>query len=109
MIKIPLIVLLLFCAFYGSRQRSVSPVIGLLTPVACAIGIVFVVQPQWSTDVAKLFGVGRGADLVLYIWTAISVLLLANTHFRLRSYQAMLTVLTREVAILEARQARNDR
>jgi len=104
MIKIPLIMLLMFCAFYGWRQRRISPVIGLLTPAICIVGIVLVIEPQWSTQLARLFGVGRGADLVLYVWTAISILLLANTHFRLRSYQEMLTVLTREVAILEARQ-----
>lgn len=104
MIKAPLLALLLFCAFYGWRQRSLSPVVGLLTPLACASGAALVIRPDWSSDLARLLGVGRGADLVLYIWTLVSLLLLANIHFRLRSYQRTMTVLAREIAILEARQ-----
>lgn len=104
MIKIPLIALLLFCAFYGWRQRWLSPLIGLLTPFVCGIGIALVIRPDWSSQIAGLLGVGRGADLIFYIWTAVSVLVLANIHFRMRSYRMMITVLAREVAILEARQ-----
>jgi len=33
----------------------------------------------------------------------ISLLLLTNLHFRLRAYRAMITVLTREIAIIQAR------
>ena len=76
MIKIPLIALLLLCAFYGWRQRTISPVIGLLTPMICAVGIALVIMLEWSTGIARLLGVGRGADLILYVWTAISILLL---------------------------------
>jgi hypothetical protein len=104
MIKLPLIALLVFCALYGWRQRSLSPLVGFLTPLTCAVGIALVIRPDWSSDAARLLGVGRGADLVLYIWTAITILVLANIHFRLRSQQAMITLLTREIAILEARE-----
>jgi hypothetical protein len=103
-IKIPLIALLLFCAIYGWRQRSLSPAIGYLTPLTCALGIALVIRPDWSSDAARFLGVGRGADLILYVWTAISILVLANIHFRLRTFQAKMTTLTREIAILEARQ-----
>jgi len=34
MIKIPLIALLFFCAAYGWRQRSISPLLGILIPLA---------------------------------------------------------------------------
>ncbi len=104
MIKAPLLALLLFCAFYGWRQRSLSPIVGFLTPLACVFGAALVLRPDWSSDLARLLGVGRGADLILYLWTAVSLLLLANIHFRLRSHQRMMTMLTREIAILEARQ-----
>ena len=102
MIKLPLIALLLFCALYGWRQRALSPIVGMLTPLTCMAGVTLVMKPDWSSAVARLLGVGRGADLILYIWTAISVLVLANIHFRLRNQQAMITLLTREIAILEA-------
>ena len=103
MIRIPLIALLLFCAFYGWRQRKLSPIVAYLTPLVCVLGIALVIRPDWSSQAAKLVGVGRGADLILYLWTAISILLLANTHFRMRILRADITVLAREVALLEAR------
>ena len=103
MIKLPLIALLVACALYGWRQRSLSPAVGFLTPLTCAIGVALVIRPDWSSDVAEMLGVGRGADLILYVWTAVSILVLANVHFRLRAQQAMMTVLAREIAILEAR------
>jgi hypothetical protein len=108
MIKLPLLALLLFCALYGWRQRSLSPVVGFLTPLTCMIGIALVIRPDWSSAAARLLGVGRGVDLVLYIWTVISILVLANIHFRLRAQQATITVLTRELAILAARQPAKD-
>lgn len=103
MIKIPLIALLLFCAVYGWRQRSLSPVIGYLTPLTCALGIALVIRPDWSSEVAEMVGVGRGADLILYLWTAISILVLANIHFRMRALRAEITILTREIALLNTR------
>ena len=109
MIKLPLIALLLFCALYGWRQRSLSPIVGFLTPITCMMGIALVIRPDWSSEAARLLGVGRGADLVLYIWTAISILVLANIHFRLRAQHSMITLLAREVAILEAgRRSKDD-
>lgn len=102
MIKLPLITLLLFCAFYGWRQRRLSPVVGFVTPLTCIAGVLLVIKPDWSSDLARALGVGRGADLILYVWTAVSLLLLANIHFRLRAYHRMITVLTREIALREA-------
>ena len=84
----PLIALLLFCALYGWRQRPLSPIVGFLTPLTCGVGIALVIRPDWSSEAARLLGVGRGADLVLYVWTAISILVLANIHFRLRASTA---------------------
>jgi hypothetical protein len=103
MIKLPLILLLLSCAFYGWRQRSLSPIIGSLTPLTCALGVALVLKPDWSSEAARLLGVGRGADLILYVWTAISILVLANIHFRLRAHQRTITALTRELALLGVR------
>jgi hypothetical protein len=103
-IKFPLIALLLFCALYGWRQRSLSPIVGFLTPLTCMVGIALVMKPEWSSAGARALGVGRGADLILYVWTAISILVLANIHFRLRAQQGMITLLTRELALLKAKQ-----
>jgi hypothetical protein len=104
MIKIPLILALAFFAFYGWRQRRVSPAIGFAMPLVSLLGIALVLRPQWAQLAAHMLGIGRGADLVLYLWTVVSLLLLANLHFRMRAQSATMTTLTRELAILEARQ-----
>ena len=109
MIKLPLIALLIFCALYGWRQRSLSPIVGFLTPLSCAVGVALVIRPDWSSEAARMLGVGRGADLILYVWTAISILVLANIHFRLRAQHAMITLLTRELALQGARRPAKDR
>jgi hypothetical protein len=103
MIKIPLILGLAFFAFYGWRQRRVSPAIGFAMPLVSLLGVALVLRPQWAQQAAVLLGIGRGADLVLYLWTVVSLLLLANLHFRMRGQSAMITSLARELAILEAR------
>ncbi|MEA3004440.1 MAG: small rane protein [Sphingomonadales bacterium] len=104
MIKIPLILALAFFAFYGWRQRRVSPAIGFAMPPVSLLGIALVLWPSWAQRAADLLGIGRGADLVLYLWTVVSLLLLANLHFRMRAQSAVITTLTRELALLEARQ-----
>ena len=104
MIKIPLILGLAFFAFYGWRQRSISPAIGFTMPLVSLGGIALVLRPQWAQAAAGLLGIGRGADLILYVWTVVSLLLLANLHFRMRGQAEVITTLTRELAILEARQ-----
>jgi small membrane protein len=104
MIKIPLILGLAFFAFYGWRQRRISPAIGYAMPLVSLLGIALVIRPEWAQAAAGLLGIGRGADLVLYVWTVVSLLLLANLHFRLRGQSTIITTLTRELAILEARQ-----
>lgn len=102
MIKIVLIAMLAFCAAYGWRQRPTSVLVGTGLPVVCLVGIILVLRPQLSNDVARFLGVGRGADLILYLWMAVSLLLLANIHFRLRLQHAMITHLTRELALQDA-------
>jgi hypothetical protein len=104
MIKIPLILALAFFAFYGWRQRGVSPAIGFAMPVISLLGVALVLWPDWAQRAAHLLGIGRGADLVLYLWTVVSLLLLANLHFRMRAQSAVITTLARELALLDARQ-----
>ncbi len=109
MIKIVLICVLIFCGVYGWRQRRVSFLVGVGLPIVCIAGVILVIRPEYSTQLAHFLGVGRGADLILYLWMAVSLLLLANIHFRLRSQLAMITLLTRELAIQEAEAEQADK
>lgn len=102
MIKLLLVLLLGFCGTYGWLQRKISFAVGAGLPLVCALGILLVLQPDLSNRAARAMGVGRGVDLILYLWVVVTLLLLANVHFRLRSQRAMITTLTRDLALLEA-------
>ena len=47
-------------------------------------------------------GIGRGADLVLYVWIIASLAMILVLIINLRRANASITKLTRELAILEA-------
>lgn len=102
MIKVIISLLLLACAVYGWRERRLSPLVGFSTPLLAGLGIMITLRPDIATSAALFLGVGRGADLIFYLWTVLSLTLIANIHFRLRLQRTMLTDLTRELALLRA-------
>jgi len=68
-------------------------------------GLYFVWLPSHATMLASLVGIGRGVDLIIYVWVVISLILLLNLHLKLRSQAELITVLTREIALANARMA----
>ena len=58
--------------------------------------------PSHATRLAALVGIGRGVDLIIYTWVAISLMILLNLHLKLRAQMELITVLAREIAIANA-------
>jgi hypothetical protein len=73
--------------------------------LAAMTGLYFVWIPSHATWLAELVGIGRGVDLILYVWVVISLIVLLNLHLKLRVQKEMITVLARELAIANARAA----
>jgi hypothetical protein len=71
-------------------------------------GLFFVWVPSATTYVAELVGIGRGADLIFYLWVCISLILLLNLHLKLRTQQEMITQLARAIALASVVTARDD-
>jgi hypothetical protein len=90
-----------------SEQRRV-PLVAICTIVAVLAGLYLVWFPSHATVLAELVGIGRGADLVLYLWVLISLLILFNLHLKLRSQMELITELAREVALLRTELSRHD-
>ena len=90
---------------YAFAERRRSPVVGALALTAAAAGLYFVWVPAHATTLAELAGVGRGVDLIIYIWVVISLLVLLNLHLKLRKQTEALTGLARAIAIGEALRA----
>ena len=88
-----------FALFYAYLQRRKSSKISLAIVVVSAAGIIAVLSPSLSNDVAHAVGVGRGADLVVYCWIVITLLVSVNLQFKILLVQQNVTTLTRELAL----------
>ena len=86
---------------FGQRRRSGPISYGII--LAALMGAVLVVFPDLSTSVARAVGVGRGADLIFYVFMLIVFAAIANLHLRLRAYSEVVTMLAREVALANAK------
>lgn len=95
--------LLIGVVVYAASEQRRSPVVAWLSIIAAAAGLYFTWIPDHATQVAMWAGVGRGVDLVLYIWVCISLIVVLNLHLKLRSQMEVVTVMARTVALVEAR------
>jgi len=89
--------LILYLAFL--RSKLLDRLVGLLL---LSIAWFAILLPEYTTVVANLLGVGRGADLILYVFGLFTVfaLIILFTHVRTLSLQ--MTALIRQLAIRDA-------
>lgn len=86
----------------GDRSRAVKRLLALLFAIGAILAILF---PDALTATAHFFGVGRGADMLLYL-SILAMLLFAVATVRAKARSdARVTELARAVALLEARQS----
>ena len=100
--QIVLSALLAGILLYAWTEYRRSPAVALLTVFVANAGIYFVWVPEHSTQLAELVGIGRGVDLILYIWVCISLIVLLNLHLKLRTQMELITTLARRIAIADA-------
>lgn len=108
MISVLLTLLMAAVAAVALAVRRRSPPVSLAMLATAAAGVWFAWRPQDLTDLAHLLGVGRGADLALYIGLSLCVLALAALLLQLRHLQARFTLLAREVALMRARDEQSE-
>lgn len=106
MTPIQLVLLLLLVAvavvyFRRLRSRLFDRLLFIFIVVS---GVAMVARPDWATEVANFFGVGRGADLVAYLGLSGLGLLWLGMYSRQRELEEKLTELARQLAILQAEQ-----
>lgn len=95
---------LLLSLVYAFVQRQQSRVVSTAMSVLALAGIYFVLFPQRSTELAHFVGVGRGADLILYCWLVISLIVSVNLQFKILRLQAQLTEIAREITLHAAQE-----
>ncbi len=85
----------------GARHQAVRRIFLLLFIVAAGSSVVF---PQLWTFAASFLGVGRGADLLLYITVLAFLGFIATTYRKFRSIEKDVTELARRVALMTAQE-----
>jgi hypothetical protein len=93
---------LLVCAAYALMLGRGGLRAAWLMLVTIAAGLYFVWRPEQSTRVAHLLGVGRGADLVMYFWIVLTILMHLGMQRRVHIESRRLTELARAVGLEEA-------
>ncbi len=94
---------LLASLWYASTQRVAPRAATLAFTAIVAVGIYFVWLPDHATVVAGWLGVGRGTDLLIYLWILITLFVGVNLHLKIQAVRENITELTRAVALASAR------
>lgn len=97
-------VVLILVSFLRNRnamrfQAGKKILLGLFV-IAC---IVSIARPDLLSVVAGWLGVGRGADLLLYVLIIAFAFVAINTYLKFKDYEERLAVVARRLAISEAR------
>lgn len=109
MIQFFLSVLLACTAVLVGIQRGTSRLLRLAVLFVIAFGAFLVWFPDVTDRFAEVFGVGRGADLVLYLWVVITLALIVFLYLKLAALSRRITQLARAIALAHPRGEAPDR
>jgi small membrane protein len=99
LVAIAIIAVLLTRSTAGARHQAVRRLLLVGFVVLAVLSVLF---PSWLTWLARLLGVGRGADLLLYALVIAFLSSLATTYRTTSLLNRRITVLARKVALAEA-------
>jgi hypothetical protein len=92
-----------FYVLYVVRLRSAATDrLGYLA--LAAVGVTLVINPEWTNQAASLLGIGRGADLMFYFFIVFCLFHFVTTAGTIRQLRRDVGDLTRELALLTARE-----
>jgi small membrane protein len=102
-ITIVLFVWSLFQLVSGRQSRMIA-LLGCIIWLAASIAILW---PNLTIQVAGILGIGRGADLVLYILAITYLISMFYIYQRFQRMEANVTELTRHIALQNAKKAQS--
>lgn len=91
--------------FRTQSRRAFQKIVWLFLSLLIVAAVLF---PGAVNYIAHLVGIGRGADLVLYIFTISFIFFVLYTYVHNQRERDMLYRLSRRVALLEAAQRYNE-
>lgn len=109
MILIQLILIIGFVVFLlrvladpaSYQLRAWTKILATLFVIAAILSVIF---PDATNTIAHRAGVGRGADLLLYLLTLAFIFVMFNSYTQEKRLQKRIVLLARKVAIIEANQ-----
>lgn len=99
----------LFIIFAASRAilrfRGGSIHLGALLfwMMVWAVATIVVFSPEQTTEVARILGIGRGVDVIVYSSIALLFYLVFRLHVYLEDIRSEISALIREIALLETK------
>jgi hypothetical protein len=100
MIQFFLTALLAGVATLTALQRTTSRFVRVVVLLVIVAGAYLVWAPEQATVLAGWVGVGRGADLILYLWVVITLALIVFLYLKTLRLSRKLTLLTRHLALM---------
>jgi len=94
-----------FIGLIGVMKRkpgTISRLGALIILSIMGLILAVVIDPNISFKLAHWAGIGRGADLMIYLAILFLLFLAATLYFRVKRMHAMIVELNRHIAILEA-------
>ncbi|WP_199430797.1 DUF2304 domain-containing protein [Qaidamihabitans albus] len=90
--------------YFASRKHNVRMQAGkrIAFFLFLALNVYAVLLPNHTTWLANQFGIGRGADMLLYLLVVAFIFGMLNTYLRFRGSNQQITELARTLAIREA-------
>jgi small membrane protein len=85
---------------FALLQRFFHTLMRALLSLAVLFGIWIAWSPDTATMIANFIGVGRGADLIFYLWILISIFVALVLYIRFSIMNRALTKLARHAALL---------
>ena len=92
---------LLTVVLIAFAQLAQLPLIGGASICVALFGIYLVWMPEEATHIAHFVGVGRGADLIMYVWILISFSVWLLIYLATRDQLQLITALARNIALKE--------
>jgi hypothetical protein len=89
-------------AVYAYAQSRTSRKLTFVVIPLVVVGECMVLVPNTATLLANRLGIGRGADLVFYLWILLSLVIALNLHLKLRASQEQMAALVRALALRDA-------
>lgn len=103
LIPLLLLIILMLPRF---RRHAMSRLIMIIISL---LGVVFVLFPSLSNKLAQYVGVGRGADLIIYLFMVFSFLYNIYIYAKLRMMRQDQTEIVKQIAIQNAKDHRTEK